>query len=207
MLHAIEREIDVDRIPPRSGKLVRDDEEIFVDRIDPPRKVLVLGAGADVEPFVRLAHEIGFEVTVLSDGPDVRGRFPWATVVDAPRGDLRGIDLRGRPSIVLMTHKTSVDREALRSLLPQADRLAYLGILGPRARTRRLLEELEGEGVPFAPAALDVIHGPAGLDVGSETPGEIALSILAEILAVRSRRPAGRLRDKTSSGPSTIIST
>ena len=197
VLDRIERAIDRDSAGTRSTKVLRAGDEIFLDRVEPPRRVLVLGTGPDVEPFVKLAREIGFEVTVLAERPDVQGRFSDVTVVEAPAGDLREIEIRGRPAIVLMTHKSAVDREALRSLLPRADRLLYLGILGPRARTNRLLRELEQDGIRPAPDSIDVIHGPAGLDVGSETPSEIALSILAEILAVRGRRPAGRLRDKT----------
>jgi xanthine dehydrogenase accessory factor len=202
VLDRIERAIDDVSATTRSVKLASAGEEIFVDRIEPPRRIFVLGTGSDVEPFVKLAREIGFEITVLTDGPDVRSRFSDVTVLEALAGDLRAIEFRGRPAIVLMTHKSAVDREALRSLLPRADRLLYLGILGPRARTQRLLRELEEDGIQPVPGSIGVIHGPAGLDVGSETPAEIALSILAEILAARGQRPAGRLRDKGPRDPS-----
>ncbi|MGH9182095.1 MAG: XdhC family protein, partial [Acidimicrobiales bacterium] len=97
--------------------------------------------------------------------------------------------------VVVMTHSFRRDRDYLCSFLSTP--IAYLGMLGPRARLDRLLEELQAEGISPSPADLVKLHGPAGLDVGAEGPEEIALAIAAEILAVRAARPGSRLRDRS----------
>ncbi len=75
--------------------------------------------------------------------------------------------------------------------------VAYIGMLGPLARTERLLADLASEGIVASPERLSVIHGPAGLDLGSEGPEEIAVAIVAEILAVARAREGGYLRDRS----------
>ena len=93
-----------------------------------------------------------------------------------------------------MTHNFLRDKEYLRSLLSSP--VSYIGMLGPAARTERLLMELRDEGVTISEADRARIHGPAGLDLGSEGPEEIAQSIAAEIVAVRHARHGGFLKDR-----------
>jgi xanthine/CO dehydrogenase XdhC/CoxF family maturation factor len=99
--------------------------------------------------------------------------------------------------VLIMTHNYIHDRDLLRSFLQTP--AAYLGMLGPRARTEKILRELEDEGITMNAARRAQIFGPVGLDIGSETPDEIALAALAEILAVARGRDAGFLRSR--SGP------
>jgi len=87
------------------------------------------------------------------------------------------------------------DRDYLKSFL--ASDVAYIGMLGPQPRTERLLADLATEGIEPSSDRLSVIHGPAGLDLGSEGPEEIAVAIVAEILAVARAREGGYLRDRS----------
>jgi xanthine/CO dehydrogenase XdhC/CoxF family maturation factor len=93
-----------------------------------------------------------------------------------------------------MTHNFLRDKDYLRSLLTSP--AAYIGMLGPAARTERLFMELREEGVDVGDADRERIHGPAGLDLGAEGPEEIAQSIVAEIVAVKRARRGGFLKDR-----------
>ena len=97
---------------------------------------------------------------------------------------------------MIMTHSFTRDKALLRALLPR--RLHYVGALGPKVRTQKLIQELSEEGTTFSREELAPLHGPAGLDIGAETPEQIAVSIIAEIQAVLTRRPGTPLRSKSS---------
>ncbi len=97
-------------------------------------------------------------------------------------------------AVIVMTHHFFNDLEVMQSLVDSPT--PYIGVLGPRQRTANLLRELEKRGIQATPEQLDRIYGPVGIDIGSETPEEIALSALAEIRAVLSRRRGGFLRER-----------
>jgi xanthine dehydrogenase accessory factor len=122
-------------------------------------------------------------------------RFPEAAVfvaVDSPEDAAKAAPVDARTFVVVMTHNFLRDKQYLRAFLDSP--AAYLGMLGPAARTERLLMDLAEEGVDTA--ARDRIHGPAGLDLGAEGPEEIAQSIVAEIVAVKRERRGGFLKDR-----------
>jgi xanthine dehydrogenase accessory factor len=128
-----------------------------------------------------------------------RARFPGATdftrcepasAADATRADDRSYAL-------VMSHNYLRDRDYLKSFL--GSEVAYIGMLGPRARLQRLLSDLAGEGSRPAAAQLDVVHGPAGLDLAGEGPEEIAVAIVGEVLAVSRGRAGGFLRARAGS--------
>jgi len=175
--------------------------EVFVEVLAPPLPLLVCGAGHDVAPLVRLAHEQGWWVTVADSRPAfaTQARFPEADeVVLAEDADVpRRVRIDRHTFIVVMTHNFLHDRTLLRGLLETPAR--YIGLLGPRARTDRLLADLEREGVRIDDRQRARLYGPVGVDVGADAPEEIALSILAEILAVRNGRPVASLRDRRGS--------
>jgi xanthine/CO dehydrogenase XdhC/CoxF family maturation factor len=141
------------------------------------------------------AVRLGWHVTVVADKPveTLRRRFPKAhAVVAAKAREVPGkVSLTERTLAVVMTHSLPQDRELLAHLLPQP--LRYLGVLGPRARTERLLGELSPAPTP---AQLDKLHAPVGLDLGAEGPDEVALSIVAELRAVLAEREGGKLRER-----------
>ena len=103
------------------------------------------------------------------------------------------LNLSPRGAAVIMSHNYHNDLRYLRVLLPSP--VGYLGVLGPRNRTEKLLHELAADGYVPTRTQLDRLHGPLGLDVGADTPEQIALATLAEIQGFFTRRPGGFLRD------------
>jgi len=171
----------------------------FVEVLDPPLRLVVCGAGHDAIPLVRAASVLGWNVTVVDDRPAflTQARFPEArglVEVDDPADAAKAAGVDERAYAVVMTHNFLKDKEYVRSLLGSP--AAYIGMLGPGARTERLLMELRDEGVELTEIDRERIHGPAGLDLGGEGPEEIAQAILAEIVAVKRRRAGGFLRDR-----------
>lgn len=175
---------------------------VLIETIAPPVPLTIFGAGDDAIPLAQMAKLVGWHVTVVDARPAyVRAeRFPTADAVCC----LRPESLLVSPQVVfppesmvmIMTHNFTQDRELLRVLLPRP--LRYLGILGPKSRTQRLLDELADEGVRLNDEGLARLHGPVGLDIGGETPEEIAVSILGEMQAVLAQRHGGALRDRTA---------
>ncbi len=172
--------------------------EVFIEVVAPPLPLLVCGAGHDARPLVRLAHELGWWVTVADSRPAfaTRERFPEADeVVRVDDEEIpRAVRIDRQTFVVVMTHNFLHDRTILRGLLGTPAR--YIGLLGPRARTERLLRELASEGITLADAQRSRLYGPVGLDLGAESPEEIALSIASEILAVQRGRGVTSLRSR-----------
>jgi len=169
---------------------------VFLEALAPPQALVIFGAGHDAPPLVRLAKELGWHVTVA----DARAayatpeRFPQADAVLAcpPEEAATRLPLDGQTAVVLMTHNYLQDRALLEQWLPVPVR--YLGVLGPKRRTERLLNDLPPALVTAE--ALARLHSPVGLDLGADMPELIALSILAGIQAVAAGRPGGFLRDR-----------
>ena len=176
-----------------------EDVRAFVEVLDPPLRLLVCGAGHDAIPLVRAASVLGWNVTVADDRPAflTRDRFPEASgfvALDDPSDAAEAAGVDERTYVVVMSHHFLRDKEYVRSMLGSP--AAYLGMLGPGARTERLLAELREEGVEIADPDRRRIHGPAGLDLGGEGPEEIAQAIVAEIVAVKRHRSGGFLRER-----------
>lgn len=171
--------------------------EGFVEAIVPPVHLLLFGGGDDAVSVVEQAKLLGWRVTVL-DGRSSHARadrFPTAdaVVVNSLEAPLPGIALDEWTIAVVMTHSLSQDAAALRELAQH--KLGYVGALGPRRRTERLME-MAGLGTGELPAEW---HSPVGLDLGGDAPEQVALSIIAEAHAVMEERSAEKLRDR--SGP------
>jgi xanthine dehydrogenase accessory factor len=169
----------------------------FVEVLEPPLRLLVCGAGHDAIPLVRAAAGIGWAPVVVDDrvGFLTAERFPGAAGfvhVDEPGNIASAATVDARTCAVVMTHNFLRDKAYLRALLTTP--VAYLGMLGPSARTQRLLMELAEEGVEITETDRQRIHGPAGLDLGAEGPEEIAQAIVAEIVAARRGREGGFLK-------------
>jgi xanthine/CO dehydrogenase XdhC/CoxF family maturation factor len=174
--------------------------DALIEAVLPLPQLLVLGAGPDAQPVVRLAAALGFEVTVLDHRPAFAraAAFPGATrVAVCEPGRLPELaDLDPDAVVLVMSHAYAHDLGYLRQLLGHEVR--YLGVLGPRRRTDRILGELAKEGIVPSAAERARLHAPVGLDIGAETPEEIALSILAEIQAELAGRAGGRLRERNA---------
>jgi xanthine dehydrogenase accessory factor len=171
----------------------------FVEVLEPPVRLVVCGAGHDVVPLVRAAAGLGWSPVVVDDrGPLLtHDRFPDAAAfvhLEDPERIAKEAPIDERTCVVVMTHNFLRDKAYVRGLA--STRVAYLGMLGPGARTQRLLMELADEGVELSEQVRERMHGPAGLDLGAEGPEEIAQAILAEIVAVRRGREGGFLRHR-----------
>jgi xanthine/CO dehydrogenase XdhC/CoxF family maturation factor len=171
----------------------------FFEVLEPPLRLVICGAGHDAIPLVRAAAGIGWRPIVVDDRPGflTHDRFPEATGfvhVERPDEVAKLAEIDERAHVVVMTHNFLRDKDYLRGLLDSPAR--YLGMLGPAARTRRLLTELAEEGVTIGDADRDRLHGPAGLDLGGEGPEEIAQAIVAEVIAARRGRAGGFLRER-----------
>jgi xanthine dehydrogenase accessory factor len=168
---------------------------VSLEVLRPPVGITIFGAGNDVQPVVRLAAGLGWRVRVVDGRPAQAqaARFPEAEQVEVlPLAQVS--QLPAVPDVaLLMTHNYYYDLAVLQRLLPEAT--TYIGLLGPRKKYERLLQDLE-QAAPDAAARLQGrLHSPVGLNLGAETPEEIALSVVAEIQAVLKSRPAGFLRD------------
>lgn len=166
-------------------------EHAYYELVAPPHSLVIFGSNYDALPMVHCARALGWDVTVVEKRPTastqrrfqvadriVTGRAP--EVVPRALGD-------GAPAVVVMTHHYEEDRELLRVLLEHET--AYLGVLGPRVRTERLLDELQA-----CPVQRERVHGPIGLDLGGRAPEDVALSVIAEVQAKLHGRSAGSLR-------------
>lgn len=172
----------------------------FVELLKPAVSLLVFGAGNDAIPLVKMAAVMGWHTTVIDGRTNyaVATRFPEAkrVLLAKPEQVLSQLNVDNRTAVVLMTHNYNYDLAMLRQLLPL--KLAYVGSLGPKKKLQRMLDELQEEGITVTTEELQSVYGPTGLDIGSETSEEIALSILAEILAVLQQREGKSLREKTT---------
>ncbi|WP_342376057.1 XdhC family protein [Myxococcus stipitatus] len=173
------------------------DALVLMEVVEPPHSLVLFGSGFDVVPVVTQATGLGWRVTVVADRPKetLRRRFPLAhSVVSAKARDAaEAVRLTPRSLVVLMTHSLPQDQVLLADLLPRS--LRYLGVLGPRARTEKLLAAMSP---PPGDMLLEKLHAPVGLDLGAEGAEEIALSIVAELQAIVSDRVGGKLRERNA---------
>ena len=184
----------------RSGVVaLSDDTDVFLEVLLPPIRLLVCGAGHDVIPLVGFASGLGWRVEVIDDRDAFlkAHRFPGAArlVKAEPIDAAREAGVDDRTYVAVMSHNFLRDKDYLRSFLGSPAR--YIGMLGPRARLERLMGELSREGFEPDPEQLSVVFGPAGLDLGGDGPEEVAWAIVGEILAIRSGRSGGFLKDRT----------
>lgn len=174
------------------------DWSVLAGVVVPPVSLIIAGAGNDVMPVVKMADVLGWQTSVLDGRPShaTCRRFPEATQVlvsDALQA-LETLTPDDQTAVLLMTHNYAYDLALLEQLIDS--NVGYIGILGPRAKTERLIGDLPQERLK--PDFLDKIYGPAGLDLGAETSEEIALSILSEVKAVLDDRNGTSLRLKNA---------
>ncbi len=168
-----------------SGLICGGQMEIFVEPIEPSPSLYIFGAG-HVGQFVgRVAHDAGFQVHIVDDREKFanRERFPDAKeiIVDDIPSWLSKASMPASAYAVVVTRGHRHDLDALRALAPRP--LRYLGLIGSRAKVKRIYDVLVEEGAQ--PEQLEHVHAPIGLDIGAVTPQEIAVSIVAELIAVR----------------------
>lgn len=180
------------------GRIVK----VFYDILEPPPELLVIGAGEDAVPVTRLAATLGWGVTVVDHRPAYLQPERFADAGELlhchPEALCATVDPSRFSALVLMTHNYEYDARYLKAIAGSA--IPYIGLLGPAQRRERLLDELGASAVNIH----DRVFGPVGLDIGAETPEEIALSIVAEIQAVMKQRDGASLSAKHPPAPSPV---
>ena len=160
--------------------------EVFIEPLEAPPSLYVFGAGHVGYYLARAASEAGFEVHVIDDRAAFANheRFPFAAsvVVDDIPSWLGQAALPPSAYAVIVTRGHRNDLDALQHLAPLE--LRYLGLIGSRAKVARIYDQLLGEGLSTL-EQLSRVHAPIGLDIGAVTPQEIAVSIVAELIAIR----------------------
>jgi xanthine dehydrogenase accessory factor len=158
--------------------------DVHIDPLLPDPRLYVIGAGHVGFQLAKIAADAGFRLHVVDDREKFANadRFPGAEItVDSIPDWLHRADLPASAFVVILTRGHQHDLDAMRALA--ARDLRYLGLIGSRAKVARIYEALLDDGLP--PACLERIHAPIGLDIGAVTPAEIAVSILAELIATR----------------------
>ena len=168
----------------------------LIEVVTPPLRVMVFGAGLDGVPLVDFGRQLGWSMQVVASagGFGTRQRFRGADALHIGSPDEAVAALRpdGDTVALLMSHNFPLDVAAFRALVPCRPR--YIGLLGPRHRARRLLDEAQAQGAVMDEALRARIFGPVGLDIGAETPAEVALAIAAEINATLRQRGGASAR-------------
>lgn len=169
---------------------------VAFERFDPAWPLVIAGAGHIAQPTHEFAAKLGFAVTVLDDRPAYANseRFPYAQRIlcaDFVEG-IRSLDIDERTALVIVTRGHLHDTQVLRAVRDR--RPAYVGMIGSRRRVLTVIETLRAEGTDEE--FLDMIYAPIGLDIGAESPEEIALSIVAEIVCVLKGGTGGHLRQR-----------
>lgn len=175
-----------------------DPERLFLDVVAPPPALVIFGAGDDAQPLARLAAELGWQIAVADPRAAfaTAERFPGATRFVAPADQLVEKVAPGADVLaVVMTHHYVHDLPVLKALLQRP--LAYLGLLGPRKRAEKILGDIEQAGTRLTAAQRAQLHAPVGLDLGADSPEQVALSIIAEMQLVMSGRNGRSLRERT----------
>ena len=168
----------------------------FIEVIQPPVSVIIIGAGNDVMPLVDIAGILGWETTVIDGRANYAKKERFASacqvLVSKPEQVLDQIEMDERTVFLLMTHNYNYDKAMLKQLLQK--NVTYVGMLGPKKKRERILNEFKDEGLAFTEQQLSILHSPVGLDIGAETSEEIAVSILAEIKAFFANKDVQSLR-------------
>jgi xanthine dehydrogenase accessory factor len=182
-----------------SRVLELDGEKVFAEVTGPPPRLVVVGATDTAEELCRAARALGWSTIVVDPRPGLvtRERLPTPDelIVAWPDEGLERHELDGDTAVVVLTHEERLDVPALTAAL--ASDAFYVGAIGSRRTQEKRRARLREAGLDEA--QLERLSGPAGLDLGADSPAETAVSILAEVLAVRAGRTGGRLVER--SGP------
>ncbi|SMB99586.1 xanthine dehydrogenase accessory factor [Thermanaeromonas toyohensis ToBE] len=158
--------------------------DVFLEPVLPEPHLLILGGGHVGQKVATLAKEVGYRVTVVDDRPEFANRqlFPQAdeVICDSFASALDRISIDPSTYVVIVTRGHRHDYDCLRRVISSP--AAYIGMIGSSRKVKGIMEGLAAEGVPRERLAR--VYAPIGLDIGAETPAEIAVSILAEIIQV-----------------------
>lgn len=170
----------------------------FVEYIPPAISLVIAGAGNDALPMLGISDILGWEARVVdgraSHATTERFAAACQVLVSRPEKVLDQISIDHQTVFILMTHNYNYDLAMLRALIKTET--VYIGVLGPRKKLDSMLDEIQRGGMKLNKEQLDKIYGPTGLDIGAETPEEIALSVIAEIKTILERKSGQPLRGR-----------
>jgi len=170
------------------GAICGGEMKVFIDVIQPKEEVLIFGAGHIAVYVSKLMKMIGFKVTVIDDREEFanKERFPESDeiIIESIDKALQHIKITPSTYIIIVTRGHLQDQEVLASVI-ESD-AAYIGMIGSRKKNATVFQYLEEQGV--SAQELKKVHAPIGIDIGAQTPEEIAVSIIAEIIEVRRRK-------------------
>ncbi|MFT6879333.1 MAG: xanthine dehydrogenase accessory factor [Arcticibacterium sp.] len=169
---------------------LENDLSVFVEILPPALFLIFAGHQYDLPPLIRQTKELGWDYKIVATVEKTKDKniLSKEAFYTMPFDDFT--------AVILMSHSLKTDKENLQSLLSKS--INYIGMLGPRVRAERIFKELEQEGHQILKELKECVYAPTGLDIGATNPEEIALSILAEIKTVFSKRSAQNLRDRQS---------
>lgn len=184
----------------QDGIVTLEGADVYMEMRRPVQDLVIVGAGHIARPMARTGADLGYRVWVLDDRPDfaTRERFPDAyRVLQADFSHpFRDIPIHAGTHILLVTRGHKYDYDCLVQVLRRDPAPAYIGMIGSRRRVRATFTQLLDDGIPRE--RLREIHAPVGLDIGAETPEEIAVAVAAELVKVRRGGSGASLRDLES---------
>jgi len=159
--------------------------EFFIEPVNAPSHLIIFGGGHVALPLARVASIIGFEYTIVEDRPDFanKERFPDARnlIITDSDGIEDEVHFTDSDYVAIVTRSHEIDYLALKKVLRQSVR--YIGLIASKVKKKQVFEQLEKEG--FSKQIINQIHSPIGLDIAAQTPEEIAISIVAELIKVK----------------------
>jgi xanthine/CO dehydrogenase XdhC/CoxF family maturation factor len=172
----------------------------FIELHQSAPTLVLVGAGNDAQVLAQMATITGWKV-IVTDGRSTHANYrrfqaSCQVFVSEPEKTLDNIRIDHRTAFVLMTHNYQYDLAVLKLLIHHAE-IPYIGLLGPKKKYQRMLDELRNQDFQLSKEITSKIYAPVGLDLGAETPSEIGLSVLSEILAVLNNAGASHLRERT----------
>ncbi len=180
----------------RRSRAAEGDTQVLVQLFESPARLVIVGGGHIGYALAQIGALLGFELYVLDDREQFANKERFAMAEDVYAGDLGvgldAIEIDGSDYIVLVSRGHQQDEQALRHAVGRG--AAFVGMIGSRRRVRTVLEHLLSEG--FERAEIEAVHTPIGIDIGAETPEEIALSIISEIVLVRRGGGGGRMVER-----------
>ena len=177
------------------GAICGGESTVLLEPQNQPAAICLIGGGHVSRAIAKLAVECGMHVTVVEERAELLGEFPASTVcisVEKPSAFISQRGWQSDEALVLVSRNHEIDRDALAAATQHSGGVGYIGMIGSARKVRRVFDELQERGVPEAKLAS--VYAPLGLDIGADSPVEIAISALAQILAVLRRRDGGHMR-------------
>ena len=170
------------------GAICGGEMKVFIDILQPKEEVLIFGAGHIAACVSKLAKTVGFKVTIIDDRKEFanQDRFPKADeiIVEDTEKALTHLNITPSTYIIVLTRGHFKDEEVLGSII--RSNAAYIGMIGSRKKNTTVFQHLEEQGI--SAQELKKVHAPIGVDIGAQTPEEIAVSIMAEIIQVKRKK-------------------